>query len=185
MSNQVNNFIKNAKIISDEVEERFGSLSAEQLNWKPNADEWSVGQCFDHLITTNNLYFKHIQKVADGNHTNNWYSAIPFVPKLIGTMLKKMVSPDSPRKIKTFQVFEPTLSEISKKIIEEFCENNERLISLMEATMGLNLNKIKIPEPISIAVNVSLIDAYEILALHERRHFNQAKSVMQLEGFPT
>ncbi len=178
MNNQIDNFIANAKIINDEVRETFGKLSAEQLNWKPNESEWSVGQGFDHLITTNNLYFENIQKVADGIHVNNWFSAIPFVPKLIGTMLKKAVSPDSPRKIKTFSMFEPTSSDISETIIEDFGENQERLISLMEATIDLNLKKIKIPEPISIAVNVSLIDAFEILVIHEKRHFNQAKRVL-------
>jgi hypothetical protein len=33
------------------VLQRFGPLSAAQLNWKPAADQWRVAQCLDHLVT--------------------------------------------------------------------------------------------------------------------------------------
>jgi hypothetical protein len=33
-----------------EVEAQLGGLSAGQLNWKPNPEEWSLGQCLNHLI---------------------------------------------------------------------------------------------------------------------------------------
>lgn len=95
MSDQINNFVENAKIISDEVQETFGNLSAKQLNWKPNASKWSAGQVFDHFIMTNNLYLANIQKVADGTHKNNFFGMIPFFVGFIGKMLKKSVSPDS------------------------------------------------------------------------------------------
>jgi hypothetical protein len=184
MSREVDGLIANAKLISDEVKTTFGNLSAEQLNWKPNASEWGVGQCFDHLITTNDLYLANIQKVADGTHQNNWFSIIPFFPNLVGQQLKKAVSPDSVKKIKTFPVFEPSLSDISDAIIEDFGKHQDRLISLMEAVKDQNIRKIKIPTPISEAVNVRLSDALEVIVMHERRHFNQAKRVTEMEGFP-
>lgn len=184
MSNLVNGLISNAKIISDEVRETFGDLSAEQLNWKPSGETWSVGQNFDHLITTNNLYFANIQKVADGTHVNNWFSVIPLFTNLVGQQLKKAVSPDSLKKIKTFPIFEASTSDISDTIIEDFAKNQEVFVSLMEAVKNLNLRKIKIPTPLSPAVNVRLSDALEVIVMHERRHFNQAKRVMNAEGFP-
>ncbi len=184
MSSQIDGLISNAQIISEEVDRTFGNLSAGQLNWKSSAETWSIGQCFDHLITTNDLYFENIQKVADGTHSNNWFSAVPFVPALIGRMLKKAVSPETARKMKTFPVFEPSYSQIGETIIEDFRINQERLISLMETTKDLNLKKIKIPEPISPALNVSLLDAFEILVIHEKRHFNQAQRILESENFP-
>lgn len=184
MSNQISGLIANARIISGEVEENFGELTAEQLNWKPDAETWSVGQCFEHLITTNNLYFEKIEKVADGTHVNNWYSAIPLVPALIGKILKKAVSPDSQRKIKTFPIFEPAYSDISETIVRDFQKNQDKLISFMDKTKDFDIKKIKIPEPISVALNVTLADAFEILVIHERRHFDQAQRVLGLEEFP-
>ena len=184
MSREIEGFIAEAKEISKEVRETFGTLSAEQLNWKPSENVWSVGQCFDHLITTNELYIKEIQKVADGTHQNNWFSAIPFAVDIVGKILKKAVSPASTRKIKTFAVFEASTSDISENIIEDFHTNQAKIISLMEATKNLDTRKIKIPEPISPLVNIRLIDAFDVTILHERRHFNQAKNILETEGFP-
>lgn len=184
MSDEINNLIANVKIISDEVRETFGNLSVEQLNWKPNEKEWSVGQCFDHLITTNDLYIDKIQPVADGTHRNNWFSMIPFSTDIVGRLLKKAVSPDSARKIKTFKMFEASTSDISESIIEDFYKNQEQIVSLMEAAKTLDTRKIKIPEPISPLVNIRLFDAFEVMIIHEKRHFNQAQRILKLEGFP-
>ena len=184
MPGELDNFIADARIIADEVKDVFGKLSSEQLNWKYAENIWSIGQIFDHLITTNDLYFDKIQKVADGTHKNNWFSIIPIFPAFTGIMMKKMLGPEAARKMKTFAMFEPSSSNISETIIEDFRQNQEKLISLMKATENLDLKKIKVPEPISPAVNITLIDAYEILIVHEKRHFNQANEVLKMDGFP-
>ena len=184
MPGEMDNLIADAEIMADKIREDFGKLSGEQLNWMYSESAWSIGQCFDHLITTNNLYFDKIQKVADKTHTNNWFSVIPFVPAFTGKMMKKFLGPESSKKVKTFPIFEPAKSDISETVIEDFKVNQERLISLLEATKDLNLRKIKIPEPISPVINVNLLDAFEILILHEKRHFNQAKELLAMRGFP-
>ncbi len=179
MSRELDGFIANAKIINDEVRETFGELSKEQLNMKPSSVEWSIAQCFDHLNTTNELYIENIQKVADGTHVNNWFSAIPFISEKVGQLLKKAVSPDSQKKQKAPSVFVPSKNEISETVIEDFCKQQENFISLMDATKNLDTGKIKIPSPISNAINLWFNDACEIIILHNRRHFNQAKRVLE------
>ena len=57
MKIEFSNLIADAETISEKVGSTFGKLSAEQINWKPNAKSWSIGQCFEHLIVTNELYF--------------------------------------------------------------------------------------------------------------------------------
>jgi DinB superfamily len=170
--------------ISAETEKTFGKLSAEQINFKPSAENWSIGQCFEHLIITNNLYFPAIKNVIDGNHRNNFFSKIPFSTNLIAALMRNSLKPEQPRKMKTFKVFEPATSSISTTIFEDFAENNQKLIGMFEACKGLEIHKIKIPEPLSVALNLRLDDAFEILAMHEQRHFLQAERVIQAEGFP-
>jgi len=184
MSDQIVSLSAEVERLNDKVCETFRGLSAEQLNWKPNPKNWSIAQCLEHLIVTNDLYFENIQKVADGNHSNNFYSKVPLATGIIAWGMKKVLSPDFRPKIKTFNIFEPTKSEVSANILEDFGENQKRFISLMEATKDLDVKKIKVAEPIGAAVNLKLIDAFEILLVHEKRHFNQAKRVMESEGFP-
>ncbi|MEK7724752.1 MAG: DinB family protein [Acidobacteriota bacterium] len=170
--------------ISNNAKQVFGSLSAEQINWKPNAKSWSVGQCFEHLIITNNLYFPAIQNVIDGIHRNNFFSKIPFSTNFISALMKNSLKPEQARKMKTFKVFEPSASGVSPNIIGDFAENNRKLVEMFDTCKDLENHKIKIPEPLSPALNLRLDDAFEILLLHEQRHFLQAERVLKTEGFP-
>lgn len=184
MSVEINNLIANAEVIADEIQAEFGELSIEQLNWKPDENIWSIGQCFDHLITVNEQYFVNIQKVADGTHANNFYSRIPLFTDVVGKLFKKAVSPDSKKKIKNPAVFSPSMSDIAAIIIEDFGTNQVKFIALIEAVKNFDLKNIKIASPISDVINIRLIDAFEIAIMHEKRHLNQAKRVMEAEGFP-
>lgn len=175
--------ISELQTIAEKTKSTFGNLSTEQLNWKPNPKSWSVGQCFEHLIITNNLYFPAIQKVIDGNHRNNFFSKIPFSTNLIGALMKNSLKPEQARKMKTFKIFEPAMSDVSETIFNDFAENNRKLIAMIEACKDLEVHQIKIPEPLSPALNLRLNDAFEILVLHEQRHFLQAERVMQMESF--
>jgi DinB superfamily len=170
--------------ISESSRRIFGKLSAKQLNFKPSAKNWSIAQCFEHLIVTNNLYFPNIQKVIDGKHRNNFFSKIPFSTNLIGVLMRNALNPNQRRKMKTFKIFEPTVSDVSEMIIEDFAENNQKLIEMIEACKDLEIHKIKIAEPLSVALNLRLDDAFEILVMHEKRHFLQAERVLETGGFP-
>jgi DinB superfamily len=180
----MNRIISELEKVSDDVKKSFGNLSAKQINFKPSAKSWSIGQCFEHLIITNNLYFPAIQKVIDGNHRNNFFSKIPFATGLIYALMKNSLKPEQARKMKTFKIFEPASSNISATIFNDFAENNRKLIEMMEACKGLEIHKIKIPEPLNVALNLRLDDAFEILIIHEKRHFNQASRVLQFGDFP-
>ena len=183
-ANGINDFIVNANAIADEIQTGFSGLSVEQLNWKPNDTSWSIAQCVEHLIITNNLYFQNIQKVADGTHSNNIFSMIPVIPLITGSLMKKLLGPDSFKKVKTFAMFKPSQSDISDDVLEKFAENQYRFINLMEQTKNLDVRKIKVAEPIGSAVNLRLVDAFEVLVVHEKRHLLQAKRVLGTAGFP-
>lgn len=170
--------------ISVETIKTFGELSAEQINWKPSEKIWSIGQCFEHLIVTNNLYFPNIQKVIDGKHRNNFYSKIPFGVDLIAVLMRNSLNPEQKRKMKTFKIFEPAASDVSETIIEDFAKNQQKLIEMVRTVEGFDIHKIKISEPVGAALNLRLDDAFEILAMHEKRHFKQAERVMKTEDFP-
>ena len=184
MRDDVPKFIADLQRLSAETKKVFGGLSDAQLNWKQSAESWSAGQCFEHLIITNNLYFPNIQKVARGAHRNNFFSKIPFFARLTAALMKNALKPEQTRKMKTFRIFEPAKSHVSATILEEFAENQRKLIALIESVRDLDIDRIKISEPLSTALNLRLSDAFEILVMHEKRHFLQAERVLRAEGFP-
>jgi hypothetical protein len=54
----------------------------------------------------------------------------------------------------------------------------------MKATEHLDLGRIIISSPVTPVVTYSLLDAYRVIAVHEARHFQQAKRVTEESGFP-
>ena len=170
--------------IARDAEKTFGSLSTRQLNWKPGANQWSVGECFDHLITTNRHYYPAINNAIRGDTKTTFFERLPLLPGLFGNLLLRSLQPDSARKLKAPSIFQPASSQISGDVIRDFVAHQHELSALMQQTSGLPLERIIITSPVAAFITYSLMDAYRILVTHEKRHFLQAKRVLEMSNFP-
>ncbi len=171
------------RVASDAVEV-FGRLSAAQLNWKPSAEQWSVGQCFDHLIVTNRCFLPDMERVAAGTYRPSLWGRVSPLSGFFGRFILKALDPERGRRTKAPRVFEPARSDVAADIVERFASHQEELAALMRATAGADLRGLKVTSPVSPVATYSLLDAYRIVVAHERKHFEQARRVTQGEGFP-
>ena len=185
MNSELPSLVSQAAAISHDAARVFGGLSKEQLNWKPGAERWSVAQCFDHLITTNSGYLPVIDDVLKGQKKSSIWQKLPFLPGLWGKLLIKSLDPAQTRKMKAPKKFQPAQSEVSGSIIHDFVNQQGQLLEKIKATANLDLERIVITSPAANLVTYSLMDAYRIIVVHERRHFQQAQRVTQESGFPT
>jgi hypothetical protein len=112
----------------------FGRLSGGQLNWKPSEGEWSIGQCFDHLIISNRPYVRIFEEILAGRRQQRVWERIPLLPRLFGKLLINTLRPDSGRRAKARPAFYPSRSYIAPAIIATFLEQQEGLLRLMEAS---------------------------------------------------
>lgn len=184
MSSELDQLVNQANTIGIEARTVFGGLSKEQLNWKPSAERWSVAQCFDHLIASNRGYLPVIDSVSKGQKPSSVWQKVPFLPRLWGKMLVKSLDPSQVRKMKSPKRFEPAQSDISGTIIEDFVAQQGKVIEGMKASANLDLENIIITSPAASVITYSLMDAYRIIVVHERRHFQQAQRVTEESAFP-
>jgi hypothetical protein len=182
---KIDSLVSQADTIAQDAEKVFGGLSQEQLNWKPGAERWSVAQCFDHLITTSREYLPIIDSVLKGQKQSSVWQKLPFFPRIWGKLLIKSLDPAQTRKMKAPKKFEPAQSDVSGSIIHDFVDLQRQLTEKMKATENLDLERIVITSPAASIVTYSLMDAYRIIVVHERRHFQQAQRVTEESGFPT
>jgi hypothetical protein len=173
-----------ASLVADETKRIFGRLSGEQVNWKPSEGEWSIGQCFDHLIISNRPYVGIFEEILAGQRRQRLWERMPLLPSLFGTLLINTLRADSGRRVKARPAFYPSSSLIPRAIIATFLEQQERLQRLMEASRRLVLDRITITSPVLRFVTYSLMDACRIIVVHEQNHFVQATRVMESPGFP-
>ena len=184
MNEELDTLIQNARTIAGDVRSSFGGLSAAQLNWKPSAERWSIAQCFDHLITSNKGYLPIIESVRGGTKKTTFFERLPVLPGLAGKLLIKSLDPASTRKLKAPKNFEPAQSDISATVIDDFVAQQDKVIEGMKSTSHLDLERIVITSPALSIITYSLMDAYRIIVVHERRHFQQARRVAAEPAFP-
>ena len=184
MNGELETLIQSARTIAGDARSSFGKLTAQQLNWEPSPERWSVGQCFEHLITSNKGYLPIIESVRGGTKKTTFFQRLPVLPGLAGKLLIKSLDPASPRKLKAPKSFQPAQSNISASVIDDFVAQQEKVIEGMKSTSHLDLEKIVITSPALSIVAYSLLDAYRVIVVHEQRHLQQAKRVTAEPAFP-
>lgn len=183
-SEQLSGLISAANEITNETRAVFGNLSAQQLNWKPDASQWSVAQCIDHLLTSNAAYSPIFETVLNGEKKNTIWESLPVLPAVWGNMLIKALDPKSTRKLKAPKIFHPSSSSIDQAVIPRFIDQQSQIIQYLKASEDLDLEKIIISSPVTRFITYSLMDAYRIIVTHEKRHILQATRVREMAGFP-
>lgn len=183
MDTRINFVIEEMKRISDDAAETFGALTVDQLNWKPGEKSWSVAQCLDHLILTNQQFYPEFDKLAAGGRKNTfWQNYSPFTG-FFGRFLIRAVSEDSKKaKAPSNKIVPP--SDLPADIVEKFEKSTSEVTEKVTACAGADRDKTVVTSPFLAVMTYKLDDAYTVLVEHTKRHIRQAKRVMAADGFP-
>lgn len=161
----------------------FSHLSENQLNWKSSSENWSVGECINHLLTTNEQYLAKIEKIINlfpsGSEKDYLYSQ-----SFMGKMITKAVDPSNIKQFKTFKVFLPDKSTVRKTIVKDYVNSSKKFIEHINKIRYLDLKKIKLSSPVNILIRLNLGDVLIVIPKHDERHLNQANKLMKMEYFP-
>jgi uncharacterized damage-inducible protein DinB len=156
----------------------FDTLTIDQLNQKPAPDKWSIGEIIDHLITSNKSYFKDFSAIGNGTYTNVRGIYWKVIPKLLGRMITRSITPITTKKYRTVKAFKPTQSNHTLSVQGEFEIAQDELLKLVDAFKGLDLDKTYIKSPASGLIIYSLHDALTIILNHEKRHIGQIEGLL-------
>ena len=181
---EIDGLVTELQTVAADAAQVFGGLSGAQLNWKPSAEQWSVGQCFDHLIVTNRTFFPSMEKIAAGEYKSSLWGRVSPLSGFFGRFILNAVDPVKGRKIKAPRAFLPASSDVEADVINRFVQNLSEVSARMRATEGVDLRRTIITSPAMALVTYSLFDAYRIFGAHARKHFEQARRVTGAAGFP-
>ncbi len=185
MSTRIDHVVSDLEQVTRNIQAAFGHLSHDQLNWQPTSTRWSIAQCLEHLITTNQLYFPMLTAVATGIPTPTAWERYSPLSGLFGWILVRSVDPMSTRKLKTLARAEPSRSGIDADIVDRFIRHQDELIGLVRRIPEeRDLARTIVTSPLARWVTYSLNDCLTILSLHEQRHAQQARRVVGTGGFP-
>ena len=179
---EIGKLVAELEAVGRDAREVFGRLSAAQLNWKPSAEQWSVGQCFEHLMKANSGFFPVMERVAAGTYKSGLWARVSPLSGLFGKMVLRGLT--SPSKFKAPANIRPSASDLGGDVMTRFVEHQGELARRVRAVAGADLRGTVVTSPISAFVTYSALDALRIVVAHERRHFEQARRVTQTAGFP-
>lgn len=166
--------------ITEQVLTQFGTLTNEQMNWKPNTNTWSIAQNLDHLIVVNETYYPVLTSLKEGKYKTPFIAKIGFMVSFLGKTVLKAVQPDRQKKMKTFPIWEPSASQIEGDVIKRFEDHQKKLKQIIEDAKELVDKGTIISSPANKNIVYKLETAFDIIVSHELRHLEQAKEVLIL-----
>ena len=163
--------------LNEKIRSEFSGLGADTMDWKPDAKTWSINECFDHIIQSNQKYYDIFDAIERGTYKGGTWVHFLVLPRLLGKMVLKLVSPDYKGKSKTSPLFYPLQSSYGKNITMDLLEENNILIEKIKKCKEDVLDKIIVVSPVAGFVTYSLRDCITILVEHEKRHYHQAMNL--------
>lgn len=180
MTSKIQDWQDKLDVLTTQFQATFGGLSADQLNWKPTGDVWSIGQNIEHLITLNRTFYPELKAARKGIQKIGFLSRMGFLQRFFGNFILKASEPTRKKKIKTFPVWEPEQSNIPADILAQFEEHQTELKQIIADSEDLLHQKAVIRSPANKNIVYSVEMLFEIIVTHEERHLNQAKEVLAL-----
>jgi len=172
-----------AGLIGD-VESTFGSLDAQQLNWRSDPSRWSVAQCFEHLLKMNALMLPAAEDALDTAKPITVWQRLPVLPSLFGPMMVRSQSPDTRRKYTAPAPGRPSNSDISSDIVHRFIEQQRALVTRLQAADERKAAGTIMASPFIKVICYSVLDGWRLVFAHGRRHVEQARRVITEPTFP-
>ncbi len=164
-----------------EVLDLCGDLSQEQFNWRPEEGAWSVGECLDHLNKVGSEMIAPMHEAMEKGKAAGRLSEGPFRYSWLGNYFARaagVLNEDNTFKGKSPKLYVPGSDMDKDKTIERFLKVQDELITTTRMAHGLDLKRIKVASPALKFMRFSLGVWLRMLPNHQRRHFQQARNVV-------
>ena len=165
-----------------EVHKLTEDLTQEQFNWCPEEGAWSVGECLDHLNKVGSEMTAPMREAMEKGKGAGRLSEGPFRYSWLGNYFARaagVLNEDNTFKGKSPKLYVPGSDMEKDKTIERFLQVQDELIATTRMAQGLDLKRIKVASPALKFMRFSLGVWLRMLPDHQRRHFQQARNVLE------
>lgn len=155
--------------------EKIKRYDLQALTWKQDPNSWCILECLEHLNLYGEFYLPQISgkiKNTDTAAESEFHSGL-----LGGFLAKSMLPKEKLNKMKTFKDKNPLNSKLDKGVLDKFVNQQEQLLSLLNDSRRVSLNKVRITTSISRLIRLRLGDTFQFLINHNLRHLKQAERV--------
>ncbi|MHA4844052.1 DinB family protein [Flavitalea antarctica] len=151
----------------------------ELLTTQPAPGKWSIAQILEHLNAYGRFYIPEIRKALDKSdvkpdpvYNSGW----------LGNLFTNSMKPTADKRVKNktkaMKAYSPTNELDSKTVIDEFLQQQQDILSLLELAGSKNIGKIRIPTSLTRFISMQLGDTFRFVIAHNQRHFIQCANTI-------
>lgn len=161
--------------VSDQATKLAADFSPHELGAPPAAGAWSAADNLMHLTLSSQAFVprmsKTLGKLADAGRRTDGPSRADWVGRLYAWALEPPVH----FKARAPRPFVPPPGTAAGDALPAFLAEQDRVLTLVEQSRGLDLAARKVPSPVSRYIRYNVCSAFCILVAHQRRHLWQAR----------
>ena len=155
--------------------EKLKGYDLPSLIYRNDQNSWNILECLEHLNLYGEFYLPEIENKIKKSTTKKEDN---FKPGFLGNYFANSMLPKGKmKKMKTFKDKNPLNSPLNKNVIDEFLEQQSKLLDLLNKSRNVSLNKIKISISIARFIKLKLGDTFRFYINHMIRHFNQIERI--------
>ena len=170
--------------LARQAQANFGGYNARQLNWRPDPKRWSIAQCFDHLLTANQLMMAAADRALDDQAPRTVWQRMPLLPGLFGRLLVRSQAPGGTRRFSAPASAQPAASDIPADVIPRFVDQHGDLVQRLQTLDDARAARTIMTSPFVNVITYSVLDGWRLLLAHDLRHIEQARQVTLSPAFP-
>ena len=165
------------------AQQRFRTLSPDELNRRPGPSRWSAGQCLEHLNIVGGYYLPSIaRRIAKAQARGSKPTATVKQGFFGGRFVNAMRTPASEKAYTSPQRYAPTGTRLTRTVAEVFSRQIDELLRLVLMARQVNANAVLIPNAVFPLLLLRLADQLEFMVVHIQRHVAQAEAVLSGTG---
>ena len=184
MNSEIERLLYQNHINTIDAEGLVGDLNEEQLLWRPAPNQWSVGECLEHLNITHRQWLPLMEDASREGRDRGTLHPGPYSYGFLSRLFLRLVQPPPRLKVKAPAPFQPPAHLDKDRVIEDFKTLHARAEQVIRDSNGIDLAKVRVQSAFSRHIRYPLGMGFWILAAHDRRHILQARNVRRANGFP-
>jgi hypothetical protein len=153
----------------------FEAHTHAQLAASPSGGSWSAAECIVHLSMTSAATVPSIETAVKELRARGLRRASVSRMDWVGRLVRWSQEPPPRFRFRTGAGFQPLRVEPLSGVLLEFMTWQARLLELVRASEGFDLEAVKITSAFNRRVRYNVYSAFAILEAHERRHLWQAE----------
>lgn len=164
----------------------FKDVDKTKMVYIPAEGKWSIVQILEHLNAYGRYYLPAIEKGLAAKKTDKsaWFQS-----GFWGDYFTKSMKPTNvyevKNKMRAMKHYNFPNSLNVETVLNEFLEQQQTTLQLLETAREVDLNAIRIPITLSRLLKLKLGDVFRFIVAHEQRHMIQARNTLNTLGITT